>query len=94
VSLLSSIVLKRRMREENLKQESKEVWDGYLCKTKGIFIVREASRCHSNGHRFDSRAPTRTHRIENCASCVGYPDGQANYLTFQRKVHRDVTAMK
>jgi hypothetical protein len=31
---------------------------------------------------------------ENRVSCVGYPDGQANYSTFQRKVHRDVTVVQ
>jgi hypothetical protein len=28
--------------------------------------------------------------LKKCASCASYPDGQANCLTFQRKVHKDV----
>jgi hypothetical protein len=31
--------------------------------------------------------------FENRASCTGYPDGQTNYPTFQRKVHKNVTAV-
>jgi hypothetical protein len=30
--------------------------------------------------------PTRERHFENYASCAGYPDGQANCPTFQRKV--------
>jgi hypothetical protein len=59
-----------------------------------IFITSEASRDYGNGCPFDSRVPTQVHHFGNRASCAGYPDGQANCLTFQRKVHRDVMAMQ
>jgi hypothetical protein len=68
--------------------------DGYQCKTKEIFIAREASHGYSSARHFGSRTPTRVHHFENRASCTGSPDGQANCPTFQRKVHRDVTAVQ
>jgi hypothetical protein len=78
--LLSSIVSKRRGREENPKQRREEIRDGYRRKMTEIFIACEVS-------------PTRVRHFENCASCVGYLDGQANCLTLKRNVHRDVTVV-
>jgi hypothetical protein len=68
--------------------------DGYQSKVKGVFIAREVSRRYSNGCTFDSHAPTKMRRFENRASCVGYLDGQASSLAFQRKVQRDMMAMQ
>jgi hypothetical protein len=56
--------------------------DGYQCKIKEVFIAREASRCYSNRHTFDSYAPTQLRRFVNRASCVGYLDGEANGSAF------------
>jgi hypothetical protein len=67
--------------------------NGYQRNMKEIFIAREASHDYSNEHPFGSRAPTRVRHFKNRASCTDYPDGQANCSTFQRKVHRDVTAV-
>jgi hypothetical protein len=67
--------------------------DGYQCKTKGVFIAREASHRYSNRCTFDFRVPTQVCRFVNRASCVGYLDSQANSSAFQRKVHRDVTVV-
>jgi hypothetical protein len=75
-------------------RNKEEIRDSYLRKTKKIFIACEASRGYSNGHHFGSRVSIRVYCFENRASCAGYPDGQANCHTFQRKVHRDVTAMQ
>jgi hypothetical protein len=55
---------------------------------KMVFVAREASRRYSNRCPFDSHAPTRVRNFKNRASCVGYPDGQANCPAFQRKAHR------
>jgi hypothetical protein len=87
------------MQEESKKGEpyaikEEEMRDGYPCKTKEIFIAREASRGYSNGRHFGSRAPTQVRHFENRASCAGYLDDQANYPTFQRKVHRDVMTVQ
>jgi hypothetical protein len=68
--------------------------DGYQRNTKEIFIAHEASHDYSNGRRFGDHTPTQVRHFKNRASCVGYPDGQANYPTFQRKVHRDVTIVQ
>jgi hypothetical protein len=59
-----------------------------------IFIAREASRGYNNESHFGSHAPTRLRHFKNYASYTGYPDGQANCLTFQRKLHRDVTVVQ
>jgi hypothetical protein len=53
-----------------------------------IFIANEALRRYSNGRRFDSSAPIQARHFENRVLCAGYPDGQANCLTFQKKVHK------
>jgi hypothetical protein len=50
-----------------------------------IFIANEALRRYSNGRHFDSSAPIQARHFENCVLCAGYPDGQANCLTFQKK---------
>jgi hypothetical protein len=68
--------------------------DGYQRKMKEIFITREASCGYNNGCHFGSRGPTRVHHFKNCASCIDYPDGQANCPIFQRKIHRDVTVVQ
>jgi hypothetical protein len=70
------------------------MWDGYQRKTKGVFIACEASHGYSSGRHFGSRAPTRVCHFENRALWAGYPDGQANYPTFQRNVHRDVMVVQ
>jgi hypothetical protein len=82
VPLLSSIMAKRRGREENPKERQDGMQNGYQHKTKGVFIAREVSHGYSNGCHFGSRAPTRVRHFENCASCTSYPDGQANCPTF------------
>jgi hypothetical protein len=87
-------VAKRIGREENPKQRREGMRDSYQRKMKEIFIAREASYCYSNGHHFDSRAPTQVRHFENHALCAGYPNGQVNYSTFQRKVHKDVTIVQ
>jgi hypothetical protein len=86
----------REQEKITLKASGKkrELRDGYQRKTMEIFIASEASRGYSNGHTFDSRAPTRVRHFRNRASCAGCPDDQANCPTFQRKVHRDVIAMQ
>jgi hypothetical protein len=56
--------------------------DGYHHKMNEIFIASEASRCYSDEHCFDFHAPTQVRHFKNRALCVGYPDGQANYVTF------------
>jgi hypothetical protein len=68
--------------------------DEKQCQTEGVFIAREVSQRYSNGCCFDSCMPTRVRCIENRVSCTSYPDGQANCLTFQRKIHRDVMAVQ
>jgi hypothetical protein len=78
VPLLSSIVAKRRGREENPKQRREGMRYGYHRKTKEIFIAREASHGYSNGHHFGSHAPTRVHHFENRASYASCQEGQAN----------------
>jgi hypothetical protein len=64
-----------------------------IAKTNEIFIANEVSRGYNNVCPFDSYAPTRV-RFENHASCTGYLDSQANCPAFQRKAHRDVTAVQ
>jgi hypothetical protein len=75
-------------------KKEKKLQDDYQRKMKGVFICREVLRRYSDGHLFSPCAPTRVHRFDNRASCVGYPDGQDNYSTFQRNVHRDVTVVQ
>jgi hypothetical protein len=75
-------------------RKKEELRDGYQRKMKEIFIAREASRGYSNGCHFGSRAPAQVRHFENHASCTGCPNGQVNYPTFQRKVHRDVTVVQ
>jgi hypothetical protein len=53
-----------------------------------IFMANEVSHRYNNERRFDSSTLTQARHFENRASCVGYPDGQANCSTFQKKVHR------
>jgi hypothetical protein len=48
------------------------------------------SHGYSNERHFDPRVSTHARRIEKHTSYAGYPDGQANYPTFQRKIHTDV----
>jgi hypothetical protein len=55
-------------------------------------MAHKASYSYNNGHHFGSHGPTRVRRFENRASCADYPDDQANYQIFQRKVPKDVTA--
>jgi hypothetical protein len=89
------LLASREQERRTLKaSEKRELRDGYQHKTKEIFIASEASRGYSNGCPFDSCAPTRVCHFKNRASCAGYPDGQANCLTFHRKVHRDMTAVQ
>jgi hypothetical protein len=47
--LLSSIAPKRRKREENPKRETKDLRDGYQCKTREIFIVCKMLWHYNNG---------------------------------------------
>jgi hypothetical protein len=68
--------------------------DCYQRKIKEIFIASEVSRGYSNGHPFDSHVPTRVCHFKNHASCASYSDAQAKFLTFQRKVHKDVTVVQ
>jgi hypothetical protein len=68
--------------------------DGYQRKMKEIFIARGESHSYSNGRHFGFHAPTRVCHFDNRASCVSYPDGQTNYPTFQRMVHRDRTVVQ
>jgi hypothetical protein len=68
--------------------------DGYQCNMKEIFIARETSYGYSTGRHFGSRAPTRVRHFESRAPCADYLDSQANYPTFQRKVHIDMTVVQ
>jgi hypothetical protein len=61
---------------------------GHQRKTNGVFIVREVSHRYSNGRPFGPCTPTQVCSFENRASCTSYLDGQANYQSFQRKVHK------
>jgi hypothetical protein len=70
------------------------VLDGWWCLTKEVFITHEASRRYNNERHFDSRTPIQVRRIENCVSCVGYPDGQAIVPDSKSDVHRDVTVVQ
>jgi hypothetical protein len=91
--MLGASLVFHRLHVENKKGEpwprkKRELGDGYQHKTKEIFIASEASHGYSNGHPFDTRTLTRVCHFENHTSCAGYLDGQANYPTFQRKVHK------
>jgi hypothetical protein len=67
---------------------------GYQYMTNEVFIAWKASRRYSNRCTFDSHAPTQVRRFVSHALCVGYLDDQAIGSAFQRKVHRDVTAVQ
>jgi hypothetical protein len=56
--------------------------DDYQRKMKEIFIVVKHHGAIVIGIIFDPQVLTRTRRIENHASCIGYPDGQTNCPTF------------
>jgi hypothetical protein len=90
--LLASREQERRTLKASRKE--KKLRDGYQHKTMEIFIANEASRGYNNGCPFNSRMPTRVRHFGNRSSRVGYPDGQASYPTFQKKVHRDVTVVQ
>jgi hypothetical protein len=82
------LVVSREQERRSLRKL--ERWDARWLSAqyeRGIYSLRSVAR-YSDGCTFDSRTATEVHHFDNRASCTGYPDGQANCSTFQKKVHK------